>query len=514
MRSFSAYAAGDPSRVAIVDRDGSRITYAELAGRADRLSRAIAAAGPGRPATVAALLPNAAVMLLAERATLQLPTYFTPVNWHLTAGEAAYIIQDSAAELLLTAGEFLATALAAADEAGLARERVIVLDGAARDGARTLAEFTAGQPATPPAGRSAGQRMLYTSGTTGRPKGVRRRLPEVSPEKAAATVLARAELYGAAHEDGTYLSVAPLYHAAPLAYAVQSLEAGHTVVMLPRWDPAEALRAIAEHGVTWTYLVPLMFAELLALEPGARGAYDIGSLRSVVHTAAPCPEPLKRAMIEWFGPILAEIYGGTEGGATFIDSRDWLAHPGSVGRARAGVRLSVLDEAGTELGPGEIGTVYFSGPADFEYWNDPDKTATTRTGGLTTLGDIGYLDEDGYLFLRDRASDVIVSGGVNIYPAEIEQVLLRHPGVADVCVVGAPDERWGERVFAAVVPRDGVPPSDELARSIQDFLRERIAGYKVPRDIEFRSSVPRSEVGKLLRRGVREALWRDAGSRL
>ncbi|MGI5329475.1 AMP-binding protein [Actinomadura nitritigenes] len=512
MRSFTGYARSAPSRTAIVDRDGGRIRYGELSERANRLSRAIAASVDREAATVAALLPNSGLALLAERAVTQLPLYFTPINWHLTAAEAGHILADSEARLLLTAVEFAGTALEAADRAGLPRDRVIVMDGDGRDGCGSLAAFTAGLPADPPEGRAAGQRMLYTSGTTGRPKGVRRPLTGLPPERAAAAVLRRAELYGADHEEGRYLSVAPLYHAAPLAYAVQALEAGHTVVILPRWEPAAALRAVEEHAITWTYMVPMMFADLLSLPPEVRAGHETGSLRSVVHTAAPCPVHVKKAMIDWLGPILAEIYGGTEGGVTFIDSAQWLAHPGSVGRAREGVRIRILDESGHEAGPGEAGRVHFSGTGTFEYWNDPAKTAASRVDGMTTLGDVGRLDQDGYLYLSDRAADLIISGGVNIYPAEIENALLEHPGVRDAGVVGVPDDRWGERVVAVVVPAAGTAPSDALAESIRDFARERIAGFKVPKDIEFRDEVPRSEVGKLLRRDLRASLRAGTGT--
>lgn len=245
-----------------------------------------------------------------------------------------------------------------------------------------------------------------------------------------------------------------------------------------------------------------MFQQWLELDMEVRLSYDVSSLRSIVHTAAPCPIPIKHAMIDWVGPIIGEIYGGTEGSATFITASDWLRKPGSVGTARSGVTLKILDDDGGELPAGEVGRVHFSNPGlRFEYWNAPDKTAQTQVGGLTTLGDIGYLDADGYLFLRDRAADLIISGGVNIYPAEIEQAILEHPDVTDACVVGVPDEQWGERVHAEIVTRR---PIDE--QELTTFLRERLAGFKVPRELVLTESVPRSEVGKLLRRELRDRL--------
>ncbi|TDV56530.1 AMP-binding protein [Actinophytocola oryzae] len=503
MRTFSHYAAVDPDRVAIVDEAGE-ITYGALKAEANRLSGGLLSAGVQPGESIAGLLPNGRHIVLAERAVTQLPLYFTPLNWHLTAPELAYVLRDANATVLLTVEAFRPLALAAAAEAGLAPDRVVVLDG--------TPTLTAGIGTDEPAGRGAGQRMLYTSGTTGRPKGVRRPLPGGTPEEAAAVVVARARLYHADHEDGRYLSVAPMYHAAPLAYAVQALEVGHTVRILSRWDARTALRAIEDDRITWTYVVPLMFGQWLAVDPAERGAADVSSLRSVVHTAAPCPVPVKRAMIEWLGPIIHEIYGGTEGSATFIDAEDWLTHPGSVGRARKGVALRIVDQDGRDLPSGEIGQVYFANAAmAFEYHRDPAKTAASTDAGYTSLGDIGYLDADGYLFLCDRGADTIISGGVNIYPAEIEQALAGHPDVLDACVVGAPDPEWGERVHAVVVLRDGAVTD---AEAIREYLRDHLAGFKVPRTIEFRDAVPRSDVGKLLRRVLREELWEGRVERI
>ncbi|MGB3441926.1 MAG: AMP-binding protein [Actinophytocola sp.] len=512
MRTFANYAAADPDRVAVVD-DAGAITYGTLKAEANRLAGGLLAAGvlPGQ--TIAGLLPNGRHIVLAERAVTQLPLYFTPLNWHLTAPELGYILRDADATMLLTVHALLPLARAAAADACLPPDRVVVLDAeSTADGVRRGTDLTEGIGTEEPSGRGAGQRMLYTSGTTGRPKGVRRPLPPGTPEEAAAMVVARARLYHAEHEDGRYLSVAPMYHAAPLAYAVQALDVGHTVRILPKWDARTALTAIETDAITWTYVVPLMFTQWLAIDPAERRAADVSSLRSVVHTAAPCPIPVKRAMIEWFGPIIHEIYGGTEGSATFIDAADWLTHPGSVGRARAGVALRILDQDGQDLPAGEIGRVYFANAAmAFEYHRDPAKTAATRDAGHTSLGDIGYLDADGYLYLCDRGSDTIISGGVNIYPAEIEQALAGHPDVLDACVVGAPDPEWGERVHAVVVLRAGAGANDEDLRA---YLRDHLAGFKLPRTIEFRAAVPRSDVGKLLRRVVREELWRGKGNRI
>lgn len=503
MRNFFSYAQHYPDRPAVITPDGVTITYGQLRADANRVSNLVLARGVGPGETVAALLPNSYEMLAVQRGVLQLPLYFTPVNWHLTAREVGYILGDSGARLLFVTPGYGEAARAAVREAGLDESMIVVVnhDGGPEGGRMTGAVDGVG--ARVPDRLAAGQRMLYTSGTTGRPKGVRRALSGATPEQASIAAVERAALYQADHEDGRYLSVAPLYHAAPLSYADQALDVGHTVVIMPKWSAPEALTLISEHRITWTYLVPLMFQELLALPPNVREAADTSHLRSVIHTAAPCPVAVKRAMIEWWGPILVEIYGGTEGSATAITSQEWLRKPGSVGRARKNVSIKILDGLGRPLPPGEIGTIYFENTAlPFVYLNDPDKTAASRVGGHVTLGDVGYLDEDGYLYLSDRGADLIISGGVNIYPAEIEHALLELPSVRDACVVGRPDPHWGESVHAVVVT-DATGPHEDLEQRLVAGLRERIAGFKVPRSFEFVTALPRSETGKLLRRDVR-----------
>jgi long-chain acyl-CoA synthetase len=348
--------------------------------------------------------------------------------------------------------------------------------------------------------------MLYTSGTTGKPKGVRRPLRGISPEENASAALARAKRYHADHEDGVFLGLAPMYHASPLAYADQALDVGHTVVLMERWNRDGFVAKVAEHGVTWAYLVPLMMQELVAAPEAERATYDLHTLRSIVHTAAPCPPHVKQAMIDWLGPILVEVYGGTEGSATTITSEEWLTHIGSVGKPLAHVSVKILDEDRNEVPVGTVGTVYFkNNEMSFVYLGDPEKTAASRLDDHVTLGDLGRFDEDGYLYLSDRAVDLIISGGVNIYPAEIEHALLELDGVTDVCVVGRPDERWGENVHAVVVT-DRPGTETELAEGLEQELRVKIAGFKVPRSWAFVDALPRSAAGKLLRREVRETV--------
>lgn len=504
VRSFFEYADDDPARIAIVHTDGQQITYGELRDDANRIGNFLWDRGLSPGDTLACLLPNSYQLMAVVRGATQLPLYLTPVNWHLTAPEIAYVLSDSGAKVLFTADPFVELAHSAAAGAGLPAEAVIVLAVEPEGGASRLTGPVAAASAALPRDREAGNRMLYTSGTTGRPKGVRRPLRGISPAEAAGAALARARRYGADHEDGVFLGLAPMYHASPLAYADQALDVGHRVVLLDRWNRERVLEAIAEHGVTWLYLVPLMMRELVALSEDERAALQVGSIRSIVHTAAPCPPYVKQAMIDWLGPVLVEIYGGTEGSATVITSEEWLTHVGSVGRPLPHVSLRILDEDRNEVPVGQVGTVYFKNEDfAFVYLGDPEKTAASRLDGHVTLGDLGRLDEDGYLYLSDRSVDLIISGGVNIYPAEIEHALLELPGVGDACVVGRPDEKWGESVHAVVVvDRSGT--HDEVAASLDAELRARIAGYKVPRSWAFTEALPRSASGKLLRREVRE----------
>lgn len=504
-RSFDQYVASHPDRIAIIAPDGRTFTYADVARESAVASRLLESVGYSEGDVVCALLPNGPDIMLVQRGILQMPVYFSTINWHLTPAEIAHILSDSAVRLFFTNRELEQNARAALDLAGLPHDRLVIVDGPASD-ASSLAARSAGLPEGRPHNTKAGARRLYTSGTTGKPKAVLRPLPGISPQQAAAAAITRAALYRVDHEDGTYLSVAPLYHAAPLSYADQSLDLGHTVVIAPKWHPQLALDLLRAHHVTWTYMVPLMFQELLALPAADRGG--ITTIRSIVHTAAPCPPHIKRGMIDWLGPALMEVYGGTEGSATSITSEEWLEHPGSVGRARPGVTLEIRDDAGELLPAREIGHIYFANPGlPFVYANDLEKTQKSRIGDSITLGDIGYLDEEGYLYLCDRVADTVISGGVNIYPAEIEHALKEVPWVSDACIIGVPDSRWGEALLAVVVRRETRPAGtdDDHAAFLIEELREKIAGFKIPRSFDFVSTLPYSEAGKLLRKQVRDA---------
>jgi long-chain acyl-CoA synthetase len=357
--------------------------------------------------------------------------------------------------------------------------------------------------------------MLYTSGTTGRPKGVRRPLADVDPDTAAALASMLSGLFEIAPGDGVHLAAGPLYHAAPLAFGTGALHLGQTVALMDKWTPERTLQLIDRRRVTTTHMVPTMFHRLLALPDEVKARYDTSSLRNVIHAAAPCPVDVKRRMIEWWGPVIYEYYAATEGGGTYVNSQEWLEKPGTVGRPFPGATIKIFDDEGNELPPNEPGTVYMGSPlGQFEYHGDPEKTRASRRDGMFTVGDIGYLDDDGWLFLCDRKADMIISGGVNIYPAEVEAVLLSHPDVGDAAVLGVPDEDWGEAVKAVVQPAEGAAVGPQLEQDLLTYCRSKLAAYKCPRSVDFRSELPRYPTGKLYKRLLRDEYWQGRDRRI
>ncbi|WP_233159896.1 AMP-binding protein [Pseudonocardia sp. MH-G8] len=509
---FFEIADADPQRLAIVDVDGSRTRFGELRDLVHRLSHGLRAQGLVAGDTVAVALPNHRAFVALQLATSQLGLYLTALNWHLTAPELAYILADSEAKLLLTGPRLADAATAAADEAGLPTQRRFAVP--AFPGFRPLEDLLEGMPVTPPEGRRQGSVMLYTSGTTGRPKGVRKPLPQAGPEESFAArldilprMLGRPGEQGWAAGSGVHLVAAPLYHAAPNAYGNLALHLGHPLVLMDKWTPPLFLELVARHRVTATHMVPIMFHRLLALPQEQRGGADLSSLTRIVHAGAPCPVAVKQGMIDWLGPVLYEYYAATEGGGTYVGPHAWLEHPGTVGRAWEGSEVVILDDEGSPLPPGEVGTIWFRSGDAFEYFKAPEKTAAVRREDLFTVGDLGHLDADGWLFLSDRRSDLIISGGVNIYPAEVESVLLTHPAVADAAVIGVPDAEWGQRVAALVQPHTGadVGPQELLAH-----CRARLAGFKCPTSIAFRE-LPRTPTGKLSRAALRAETAAEAG---
>jgi fatty-acyl-CoA synthase len=487
------------------------LTYAELDERSTRLARVLAQAGLTRGDVVALLSGNSLRALEVYWAALRSGLYVTAVNHHLAPDEVAYIVDDSGAAILIVSAEKgeLAAAVQGATP-GVTRRLVF---GGALAGHDDYEEALAGVSGEPLDDEPAGAPMLYSSGTTGRPKGVRPPLPSVQVGDGADPVFKLVRMFGVG-PDTIYLSPAPIYHAAPLRWCGSVIANGGTVVMMPRFDAEATLAAIAEHRITHGQFVPTMFVRMLKLEDSVRTSYDVSSLRAAIHAAAPCPVEVKQKMIDWWGPVLVEYYAGTEAnGMTMIDSETWLTKRGSVGEAIMGV-IRICDDEGNELGVDEIGTVYFEREAlPFSYHNDPEKTRSAQHplhDAWTTVGDMGYVDADGFLFLSDRKSFMIISGGVNIYPAEIESVLALHPAIDDVAVIGVPDEDMGEVVRAVVQPTRGVTADAALGEEIIAFVRDRIAHYKAPRVVDFVEELPRTETGKLVKRTLRDRYLVDS----
>ncbi|MFD0019724.1 acyl-CoA synthetase [Streptomyces sp. NPDC058382] len=502
---FWAQAAADPDRTILIAPDGESWTAGRLHADANRMVHGLRAAGLEEGDAFAVVLPNGVEFLTAYLAASQAGFYLVPVNHHLVGPEIAWIVSDSGAKVLIAHERFAAAATAAADEAKLpASHRYGV--GAA-EGFRPYGELLRNRPVSPPEGRTLGWVMNYTSGTTGRPRGIRRPLPGKLPEE---TYLGGfLGIFGIKPFDGNvHLVCSPLYHTAVLQFAGAALHIGHPLVLMDKWSPEEMLRAMDTHRCTHTHMVPTQFHRLLALPDEVKRRYDVTAMRHAIHGAAPCPDHVKRAMIDWWGQCVEEYYAASEGGGAFATAEDWLRKPGTVGRAWPISELAVHDDEGNRLAPGELGTVYMKmSTGGFSYHKDEGKTRKNRIGDFFTVGDLGILDEDGYLFLRDRKIDMIISGGVNIYPAEIESALLTHPAVADAAVFGIPHADWGEEVRAVVEPAEGHEAGDALAAAILGHCAELLAGYKRPKTLGFITTMPRDPNGKLYKRRLREPYW-------
>ncbi|QKT10966.1 AMP-binding protein [Rhodococcus sp. W8901] len=501
------FVATTPDKPAIIrPATGEQLTYRQLDERSLRLARYLRKVGMRPGDHLAMVAGNDLRMLEVYWAALRSGLYITAVNWHLTAAETAYVVDDCGASVLVVSAD--AAAALPDDPADLPRVRRRLVFGGALAGYDDYEQVLAAQTVEPLESQPRGQDMLYSSGTTGRPKGIKPKLPigEVHETTDPYTAVF-APMYGF-DSDTVYLCPAPLYHAAPLRFCGTINSVGGTVIVMDRFEPAEALDLIQTYKVTHSQWVPTMFVRMLKLPKEVRDSYDVSSLQVAVHAAAPCPPDVKRAMIEWWGPVIQEYYASTEGsGVTFIDSAQALAHPGSVGRDGVLGIVHICDEDGRELPVGEIGTVYWErDELPFEYHNDPAKTASAQHPDhptWTTSGDIGYLDDERFLYLTDRAAFTIISGGVNIYPQESENVLTLHPKVYDVAVIGVPDEEMGEQVKAVVQLADGVTKSADLARELLDYVRDRVAHYKAPRSVDFADDLPRTPTGKLVKHQLR-----------
>ena len=501
----SVYAKSHPSKPAIVMAgSGETITYGELDARSNQVAQLLRARGIQIGDTVALCMENHPWFFCLAWGFQRAGVHYVGISSRLTPPEIAYILEDSGAKLLFGSA-YLASTL---DEVAKLAPQVaqLRLD---TPGDLSAEDALAKMPATPVADERAGVDMLYSSGTTGRPKGVKIPLPE-DPAIDATNVLVQLAMmaYGI-NENAIYLSPAPLYHAAPLRWSMTVHKIGGTVVVMEKFDPETALATIEKYKITDGQFVPTHFVRMLKLPEEVRNKYDVSTLKCAIHAAAPIPIPVKEAMIAWWGPVLYEYYAGTEGnGSTFITSQEWLNKKGSVGKALSGI-LHICDENGDEVPRGTEGQVFFE-PSDpnlpaFEYHNDPVKTAESRNKhGWSSLGDVGYMDEDGYLFLTDRKSFMIISGGVNIYPQEIENLLVTHPKVADAAVIGAPDPDMGERVVAVVQPMDMGEATPELVAELTEYLGGQLSRVKMPRQIDFREQLPRELTGKLYKRLLRD----------
>ena len=480
---------------------GTVISFAELEARANRLAHYFRGHGLREGHAVAILMENNehmhAVMWAARRCGL----YYVPINTHLTAAEAAYIIDNSKASAVIGSAALRDTLAGLAAELPNGLPDVLLIADGDLDGWLRYPECVADQPDTPIDDEIEGDLLQYSSGTTGRPKGIKRALPHLPPAEVPGLMSALVGFW--MQPDSVYLSPAPLYHTAPSVWSMQTQAAGITTVVMEKFDAQGCLDAIQQHRVTHGQFVPVMFTRMLKLPEAVRNSYDVSSLQRVIHAAAPCPVEIKKQMIDWWGPIVDEYYASSEAiGATLIVAEDWLAHPGSVGKAMTGV-VHILDEHGNEVPTGQAGEIYFESPIEFEYLNDAEKTASARdTRGWKTVGDIGYVDEEGYLYLTDRRHHMIISGGVNIYPQEAENMLVTHPRVMDAAVFGIPDDEMGQSVKGVVQAVDPADATEAFGAELLSWLRDRLSHYKCPRSISFEAQLPRTDTGKLYKQSL------------
>jgi long-chain acyl-CoA synthetase len=505
------HALDAPDRPAVIAaEDGAVLTYRDLDDASMRLAQLLYSRGLRPGQHIAFLSTNRLEVFGIYWAALRSGLYVTAVNHHLSPAEVAYVVNDCGAEVLLVSADLADLAVAIVDDTPGVRLRLAF--GGPVPGYDSYEEAVATQPAERLAHEPRGADMLYSSGTTGRPKGIKPHPPEKMVDDPDDPYT---KLFGYMYsfdENTVYYSAAPIYHAAPLRFSAFIHSLGGTVVMARQFDPEAALAAIERYHATHSQWVPTMFVRMLKLPREVRDRYDVSSMKVAVHAAAPCSVEIKRAMMDWWGPVLHEYYSSTEGnGVSFIGPQEWLAKPGSVGKAGLGT-IHICDDSGAELPIGQTGIVYFERDlVAFSYHNDDERTEAARHPEhelWTTTGDIGHVDEDGYLFLTDRKAFMIISGGVNIYPQEIEDCLTMHPSVLDVAVIGIPDEEMGEQVCAVVQPAPGVVPSEELAEELKDFVRSRIARYKTPRVVDFVDALPRSAAGKLVKRVLKERYTR------
>jgi long-chain acyl-CoA synthetase len=507
------FAETQPDKAAyLMATSGQAVSYAELDAEANRLSQYFRSLGLQPGDHMAFCLENHPKFLAIAWGAQYAGLYYTAISSRLTAEETEYIVNDCGAQAFITSHYKSDVAAQLVGRMPKVKSQ-LMLDGAI-EGYEDYDEVIGSHPAAPLEHRVAGKDMLYSSGTTGRPKGVKPSPPS-DPIDAPSPVTGLGQLLLGYDESMVYLSPAPLYHAAPLRFCMAAQQVGATVVVMEHFDPEQALQLIERYQVTHSQWVPTMFVRMLKLPAEVRQRYDVSSMKAAIHAAAPCPVQVKEQMIEWWGPVLHEYYAGTEGnGFVYCNSEDWLAHKGTVGRALVG-EVHIIGDDGEELPLGDEGTIFFASDVEFEYHNDPEKTAHSRNDrGWTTLGDVGRLDEDGFLYLTDRKSYMIITGGVNVYPQETENVLAMHPKVLDVAVIGVPNEDFGEEVKAIVQPMDMADAGPGLERELIAYCREHLADVKCPRSVDFRHELPRHPTGKLYKRLLKDEYWAGHGTRI
>jgi len=509
---FWERAAQSPEWIAVIEPDGTEHRAGDLLARVNQITHGLRALGLRPGDAIASVLPNGAAALEVYLAALQAGWYLTPINWHFTVPEIAYLMRDCEAKAVFVHERFAAVGAAAADEAGIGAGARFGYGDV--PGFAPVAALRDGQPEARPADRTAGATMHYTSGTTGRPKGVRRALTGLDPDEMAELGTGLLQFFGiTTGPPNVHLVSSPNYHTAVTVFGGSALHMGHTLVCMDSWDSEQALALVERYRVTNTHMVPTHFKRMLSLPEETKRKYDLSSMKWLIHAAAPCPIGIKLEMLDWWGPCVWEYYAATEGGGTIASPDDWAARPGTVGTPWPISEIMIADEDGSPCPPGTPGTIYMKmGISEFAYKDDPEKTAASRLRDFFTVGDIGYLDDGGYLFLCDRKSDMIISGGANIYPAEVEAEIIMHPKVADVAVFGIPDDDWGEQVKAVVQPAAGVTGDEQLAAEILASLEGRLARMKWPRSIDFTNELPRDPSGKLLKRRLRAPYWEGRGS--
>ncbi len=507
-----------PETLAILDSPEGQFTYAELAGSAHQLVHTFRSLGLAPGAIIAVMAPNGVTPIQVALASQEGGYSFILVNSYLTPDETVTMLEhaDAAALVLherhidLLDGETGARIKNISQVLGVGAS----FAAGAVEGVKSLDELRATQPITEPEDRLEGTMIAYSSGTTGKPKGIRRPKVGGGPSEALNSAAVFGRAFGYTPFDGPQLVSTAMYHGGSYAYYMGALNVGHALIIMPKFDAEGTLAMIDKYKVRTAYMVATQFHRLLQLPEAVKAKYDMSSLAVVAHSAAPCPRAIKQRMFDWWGPVIWETYGGMEGAATIAKPQRWLEKPGTVGRAVAGVRISIRDDNGDELPAGESGNIYYETRDDFTYHRDEALTKQAHVGKQFTIGDIGYLDADGYLFIMDRAKDMIISGGVNIFPAEIEAVLLDHPAVSDVAVVGIPDDEWGESVLAVVELRAGQTASPDMAATLLAHCAEHLAAYKRPKRLEFRDSLPRTDAGKLYKRQIRDEFWKAAGRQI